>query len=114
MTLSENTPDGIRALYESMTHEQLVARLKVAEDTLVLIGWSSTKLGDPDLEFSDRAKAAEQAWHMWAGMVEPALLEGLGRPDLDALIPTLAAARDRIRSETLAKIERLLADPEGS
>ena len=97
-----------RAFYEAMSRDQLIARLKVAEDALALIGWSSTRLGDSDAE---RSKAAEQMWHMWCDAVGGTdFLSPENFAEVDAMIPALAATRDRIRSETLAKIERLLKD----
>lgn len=92
-----------RSFYEALSHDQLIARLKVAEDALVLIGWSSTLLGDPRFEFSERAKAAEQMWSMWCGMVGLAFCDPGHHADLDAMVPGLAADRDRIRSDTLRR-----------
>lgn len=102
-----------RAFYEAMSRDQLVARLKVAEDALVLIGWSSTRLGYFD---SPRSKAAEQMWHLWCSMVGgPGFCDPASHADLDSSVPQLAAQRDRIQSETLAKIERLICErgPDG-
>ncbi len=89
-------PVADRAYYDAMSHDQLVARLKVAEDALVLIGWTS--IGHTDTE---RGKAAEQMWHIWAGMVRGEFTGPMMHPDLDAMVPQLAATRDRIRAQTL-------------
>lgn len=90
-----------REAYEALSHEQLVARLKVAEDALVLIGWSSIPMGVIEAE---RSKAAQQMWSVWAGMVGDDVLSPKANAGLDAMVPSLAAERDRIRTETLRRI----------
>lgn len=100
-----------KAFYEAMSRDQLIARLKVAEDALTLIGWSSTKLGE--LAGSERADAAEQMWHMWCSMVGLEFSDPENHPDLDARVPVLAAQREAIRQATLAKIEKLFPPVSG-
>ena len=90
--------------YESMSREQAIARLKVAEDALVLIGWSSTKLGDPQLAGSERADAAEQMWGIWYSMVGYDVVGPHANPEIDAMVPGLAAQRREIRERTLRAI----------
>lgn len=80
------------ASYDSMSREQLIARLKVAEDALVLIGWSSTDLGS--FEGTDRGDAAHQMWSMWAHMVMGGtdLLSPGANPEIDAMVPEPGSA----------------------
>jgi hypothetical protein len=100
-----------KAFYEAMTHDQLVARCKVAEDTLTLIGWSSIPFGQ--IEGSDRCQAAEQMWSIWAGMVGPDFTGPGAHPDLVAMEPMLAETRRRIRATTLARIEQMIDNSKG-
>jgi len=90
-----------RAYYEALSRDQLVARLKVAEDALVLVGWTSTSLGG-DIADHERVKAAEQQWQTWCSMVGGVDFCAVeNQRDVDAMIPSLAATRDRIRTEML-------------
>lgn len=90
-----------RGEYESMSRDQLIARLNVAEDALVLIGWSSIPLGDGDTE---RSKASEQMWQTWCSMVGPDFCGPNRHLDLERLTPMLASTRDRIRADTLRRL----------
>lgn len=91
-----------KTFYEAMSRDQLIARLKVAEDVLVLVGWCSTNLSD--VRHTERGKAAEQAWQQWCSMVGGSeFCAPENHRELDANISKLAAARDRIRGETLAR-----------
>lgn len=91
-----------RAYYEQMSRDELIARLKVAEDALTLIGWCSTDLNA--VQDTERGKAAEQMWQQWYGMAKvPDFCDPDRHIELDAMIPLLAATRDRIRGETLRR-----------
>lgn len=97
MTDHDNVVD--RAYYEAMSTDQLVARLKVAEDALLWVGWSPTRDDTP------RAKAATQAWMNWANMIgDRSFTDPTRHPDLDDKREAdLAAQRDRTRTETLRR-----------
>lgn len=95
--------------YSHLSRDALEARLKVAEDVCVLAGWSTLDFGD-EREWSgvERADAAHQMWSIWCSMVGGSdALSPEAWPDVDAMIPTLAAQRRNIRGAMLAKIERL-------
>ncbi len=81
--------------YADLTRDQLVARLKVAEDVCVLVGWCPSRGG------SVRERAAMQMWQTWASMAGGEASDPEANRDLNRMIPQLAATRDRIRSETL-------------
>jgi hypothetical protein len=99
--------------YDDLSRDQLAARLKVAEDALVLIGWTSADMSVLDEFGTDRSKAATEAWIIWCAMVGGSEFCGPERhPDLVRITPRLAAARDRKRAETLARFG--LAEPVAS
>ncbi len=111
MATSQGQSETItRAFYEAMSRDELIARLKVAEDALTLIGWSSIPVGQhPE---SERCQAAEQMWSIWSHYVGRTFTDVERHPDLDAMEPQLAASRRAIRAETMAKIDRLLKPEE--
>lgn len=84
--------------YADLTRDQLLARLKVAEDVCVLTGWTAA-WGD-----SERDRAALQMWMVWSRMAGPRVHDPLANVALDRMIPQLAAERARIRAETLRRI----------
>jgi hypothetical protein len=88
--------------YSDLSRDQLAARLRVAEDALIFIGWSSTRLGQ--FEGSQRGDAAEQAWDMWCEFIGGTKeLDPDKHPYLLEIEPQLAATRNRIRDETLRR-----------
>lgn len=96
---------AIDRTYAGLSRDELAARLRVAEDALIFIGWSSTSLGS--FEGTERGDAAEQAWGMWCAFIGGTdELDPDKHPYLIEIEPQLAAARARIRAETLAWIER--------
>lgn len=100
----DGAPVDRRAAYEAMTSDQLIARLKVAEDALLLVGWSSTNLGGtPD---SPRSVAAEQAWSVWRSHLPAGWGDATAHPDVDVLVPGFVEARARRIAET----RRLIAE----
>lgn len=90
-----------------MSREALIARLKVAEDALVLVGWTSTALGAHETERSD---AAHQMWSIWCSMIGSDLCSPDANQAIDSMIPELAAQRRAIRERTLRAIREELRD----
>lgn len=81
--------------YADLTREQLIARLKVAEDVCVLTGWTGFQ------DVGDRSEAALQMWMMWAGMVGDRASDPDTNVALDRMVPQLATARRNTRAATL-------------
>lgn len=79
--------------------EALRTRLKAAEDTCVMLGWSAAR------HEGDREKATHELWSRWANIVGSAFLAREAHPDLSREeIVRLAAQRDETRARTLARI----------
>jgi enamine deaminase RidA (YjgF/YER057c/UK114 family) len=79
--------------------EALRTRLKAAEDTCVMLGWSAAR------HEGDREKATHELWSRWANIVGSAFLAREAHPDLSREeIIRLAAQRDETRARTLARI----------
>jgi hypothetical protein len=71
--------------YEDMPREQLIERLRAAEDACVYMGWTAVIGG------SDRNDAATELWHRWARL-----------PSVDTSVDANAelAAAERALAET--------------
>jgi hypothetical protein len=81
-----------------MSGQDLLTRLKAAEDVCVLFGW--TGVAD-----SERGKATTQLWQRWVAIVGSDYTQRKAHPDLnDERITELAHERDEIRQRTLARI----------
>lgn len=114
--MAEGTPvTDPRGRYSHLSRDALEARLKVAEDVCVLAGWSTLEFGRKEWEGSERADAAHQMWSIWCSMVggSDALIPE-NWPEIDAMVPQLAAQRRAIRTATLAKIERMMVRDDGA
>lgn len=92
--------------YEAMSRDQLIARLKVAEDALVLVGWTSTNLGS--FAGHERADAAEQMWSLWRSMMPEGLTDREANEQIISMVPALAMQRRGIREHTLQRIRELI------
>lgn len=80
MTNQEHTDDEV--------HAALLARLKLAEDVCVMLGWSSF-----DTHSTPRSRATYMLWQRWADVVGDEFTEGKAHPDLVLVEKDLAARR---------------------
>lgn len=93
--------------YDDLTVDQLRARLLLAEDVLVLIGWSSIK----PIEGAPMSDAAHQMWSMWCDVVGGTeALAPKHHRYIESLVPSLASSREAVRNRTLGKIRKMLGE----
>jgi hypothetical protein len=83
--------------YANLSRQELERRLAAAERFCVVFGWTAAARD------SDRDRAAHELWADWV-RVSGHPLSPRANPDLDAMVPTLAAMREATISATLQRI----------